>query len=143
MGAVLLLLVFIELSSVLEQNGSCVAVAAAGCGAVLLSRDLPWKMPRVHTHGEVQLGQGKHIKISDPTPLNNFMFYYTFPLRCKVHATKIPFMYSFSGNCAASVPISTFMCLWDIYIFPGSVNIFGCSKIDSLILERYKSLTDI
>jgi hypothetical protein len=26
-------------------------------------------------------------------------------------ATKIPFMYSFSGNFSASVPISTFMCL--------------------------------
>jgi hypothetical protein len=39
-------------------------------------------------------------------------------------ATEIPFIYSFFGNSAASAPISTFMCLWAIYIFPGSVYIF-------------------
>jgi hypothetical protein len=53
-------------------------------------------------------------------------------------ATKIPFMYSFSGNCAASVPIFTFMCLWANYIYQGTVLIFSCRRIGRSILEKWQ-----
>ncbi len=39
-------------------------------------------------------------------------------------ATKIAFMCFQKKNCPALVLISTFKCLWEIYIFPGSVHIF-------------------
>ncbi len=43
-------------------------------------------------------------------------------------AKKLSFMYSFSWNSAASVPILKVMCLWAIYIVPGSVYIFPSAK---------------
>ncbi len=39
-------------------------------------------------------------------------------------------------------PISAFMCLWEIYIFPCSVCLFCNRKICGPILGIYKSLTD-
>jgi hypothetical protein len=61
----------------------------------------------------------------------SFLFFLGGPL-CRMYivhiytytATAIPFIYSFSGNSAASAPNSTFICLWAIYIFPESVHIF-------------------
>ncbi len=43
-------------------------------------------------------------------------------------AKAIPFIYSFSGNCAASTLICTIMCLLAIYIFPRSVHIFPSAE---------------
>ncbi len=56
-------------------------------------------------------------------------------------------MWSFSGNCAASVQISTFMCLWAIFIFIYSQDrstYFPTdrSQIGRSIVGIYKSLTD-
>jgi hypothetical protein len=55
---------------------------------------------------------------------------------------KSQFIYYFSGNCAASVSISTFMCLWAIYAFPRIGLHMSCSRIGRSIVEIFKSLTD-
>ncbi len=60
---------------------------------------------------------------------------------CKDITPKIWNKYSLKRNCEASVPISTFMCLWVIYVFPRYVCLFCCRKICGPILGLYKSLT--
>ncbi len=60
---------------------------------------------------------------------------------CKDTVPKIRKKYSQKRNCPASVPISTFMCLWAIYIFPRSVSLFCCRKICGPILGIHKSPT--
>ncbi len=71
---------------------------------------------------------------------------YSSPIFCMlvVHtATAIPFIYSFSGNCAASAPISTFMCLWAIYMYIPRIgpHIFSSRK-GRPIVGIYNTLTD-
>ncbi len=45
-------------------------------------------------------------------------------------------------NYGATVPISTFMCLWAVYIFPRSICLFCCRIKFGQILGICKSLTD-
>jgi hypothetical protein len=61
-------------------------------------------------------------------------------------AMKILFMFSPGKELRGLSPnFHIHVCLWAIYIYPGSVHILSCSciRIGRLILEIYQSLTDI
>jgi hypothetical protein len=81
-------------------------------------------------------------KSRDTVPLNNFLQFGTDSLHCKKPIPKIRNKYSQKGNCAASVPMSTFICLWAIYILPPSVCLFFCRKyVDRSWEYRIRSQT--
>ncbi len=60
-------------------------------------------------------------------------------LHCTDSIPKIHNKYSQKWNCAASVPILTFMFQWAIYIFPRSVCLFCCRKIGGRVVGIHKS----
>ncbi len=70
--------------------------------------------------------------------IDKFIYNYVNAPACT--ATKISYLYSQKRNCAATVTISTFMCLSAIYIFPESFCIFSYKSRP--ILGLYKSFTD-
>jgi hypothetical protein len=80
------------------------------------------------------------IPITIPTTFNNYSS--RLYVHCNDRIPKIRNKYSQKSNRTASVPISTFTCLWAIYIFPRSVCLFCCRKICGPIQGIYKSLTD-
>ncbi len=62
-------------------------------------------------------------------------------IHCKETIQKIRNKDSQKRNFLASVPNSTFMCLWAIYIFPWLICLCCCRKICGPILGINKSLT--
>ncbi len=58
-------------------------------------------------------------------------------------AKKIRIMCSQKSKCKALFPISIFIHLWAIYLFPGSVHLFCWSRLGRPIVGIHKSLADI
>jgi len=82
--------------------------------------------------------QSYTLALTSGNCMDNFCMQYT----TNKTIPKIWNKYSLRRNCAFSAPISTFMCLWALYIFPRSVCLFCCKKICGPILRIYKSLTE-
>ncbi len=102
-----------------------------------------WRLPpvaRISTSGP-----GKHVVCTDHlyTTGNIQLSVYLLALcTAKKKCWKFWNKYSQKRNNGASVPISTFMCLWANYIFPQWVCLFCWRKYVDRYIGIYKSLKD-
>ncbi len=128
---------FVEGCWVSEYNQHCLlARAELLMGRVTITRDWSGRWPK----------SGSFHVFIPPSCFHLGLNFHTLFIHPCISTFSLPigpalylkFLYSRKKNCPTTVPVPTVMCLWAIYIFPGSVHIFGCSKIDRLILEIYK-----
>ncbi len=112
------------------ENDSCTFVECDREGALYsVLQDLGIFQRPLSAHG-VRNQQDSTFSLTGPPTFSNHNV-----------IPKIINKYSQKRNCAAWGPISTFMCLWAIYIFPLLVCLFCCRKICGPILGIYKSQT--
>ncbi len=120
-----------------------------------MSPETPWQEANpMHTGLKIKIRRGLRLKFGRGRLMKGFkgykkcIFEYALyessssAVPCVCTVPKIRFMHFQRWNCAASFPIPTFMYLWAIYLFPGLVFLFSCSKICRRILGIYKSFTN-
>jgi len=91
---------------------------------------------------QAKTNQNKPNQYSEAHPSSILHEVTTRMVHCEGTRPKIRNKYSQERNCAAAIPIPTFMFLWEIYIFHWSVCLFCCRKIGGPNVGTYRSLKD-
>jgi hypothetical protein len=116
---------------------------------ICMKEKIMWRtglMPESRCQEPHSCGISKKCTNSEPKTiqaLQRCSFYSKGFYSCKDTIPKIRNKYFQKRNCTASVPISTFVCVGERFIYShNSVCLFCCSKTCGPILGIYKSLTD-